>query len=59
MIMGSVFEPKNLSKKPRKKIYHDSIKDILPDTPENLEENKIIKLILINCLIRYFIYIFI
>ena len=38
MIMGSVFEPKNLSKKPRKKIYHDSVKDILPDTPENLEE---------------------
>jgi hypothetical protein len=38
MIMGSVFEPKNLSKKPRKKISHDLVKDILPDTPENLEE---------------------
>jgi hypothetical protein len=38
MIMGSVFEPKNLSKKPRKKISDSSVKDILPDTPENLEE---------------------
>jgi hypothetical protein len=38
MMMGSVFEPKDLSKKPRKKISHDSVKDILPDTPDNLEE---------------------
>jgi hypothetical protein len=38
MIMGSVFEPKNLSKKPRKKISHDSVKDILPDTLETSEE---------------------
>jgi len=36
--MGSVFEPKDLSKKPRKKISQDSAKDILPETPENLEE---------------------
>lgn len=36
--MGSVFAPKNLSKKPRKKISYDSVKDILPDTPENWEE---------------------
>ena len=36
--MGSVFTPKKLSRKPRKKISHDSIKDILPDTSENSDE---------------------
>lgn len=33
--MGAVFGPKRLSKKPRKKISRESIKDILPDTSEN------------------------
>lgn len=36
--MGAVFRPKKLSKKPRKKIAHDSIKDILPDTSDSSEE---------------------
>lgn len=36
--MGTVFEPKNLSRKPRKKMSQDSEKDILPDTPENSED---------------------
>jgi hypothetical protein len=36
--MGAVFGPKKLSRKPRKKISHDSIKDILPNTSENSEE---------------------
>jgi hypothetical protein len=36
--MGAVFRPKKLSRKPRKKISDDSIKDILPDTSESSEE---------------------
>jgi hypothetical protein len=36
--MGAVFGPKKLSKKSRKKISHESVKDILPDTSQNSEK---------------------
>ncbi len=38
VIMGTVFGPKKLARKPRKKISRDSIKDILPDISANSEE---------------------
>lgn len=42
--MGAVFEPKDLSKKPRKKVTYDSIKDIVPGTNDTPEDNWFIKL---------------
>jgi hypothetical protein len=36
--MGAVFRPKKLSRRPRKKISSDSIKDILPETSEDSEK---------------------
>lgn len=40
--MGAVFESKDLSRKPRKKVIHDSIKDIDPEAKDTPEDNWII-----------------
>ncbi len=47
--MGAVFEPKDISRKPRKKVTHDSIKDIVPETNYTQED----KWIWANSLIVY------
>jgi hypothetical protein len=37
--MGSVYTPKDLSKKHKKKISDKSLKDIIPETSDSLDEN--------------------